>query len=108
MSTRCYTLSYLYSKDESQNFVAQLRDSSDVTSMIKQQAIRQNYSILHDKGLSPVGGIPATDLYAMAHTTGAYAPMSGLISGISMQPCVSCTGQFPFNLTKVSVSLIRY
>lgn len=104
----CYTLSQLYTKDESQNFVGQLRDSSDVTSMIRQQAIRQNYRTLADKGISPVGGIPANDLYDMAHTTAAYAPMSSMISGVSMQPCVSCTGQLPFNMLKVSVSLIRY
>jgi hypothetical protein len=108
MSTGCYSLSYLYSKNESQNFVAQLRDSSDVTSMLRQQAIRQKYRTLHDKNTSPVGGIPVTDLYAMAHTTGAYAPMSSMISGISMAPCVTCSGQFPFNMTKVSTSLIRY
>lgn len=104
----CYTLSQLYSKDESQNFVAQLRDSSDVTKMIKQQAVRMNYVNLHDKASSPVGGIPSEDLYNLAHTTGAYAPMSSMMSGISMQPCVSCTGQFPFNLVKVSLSMVRY
>jgi len=108
MSTGCYSLSYLYTKDETQNFVAQLRDSSDVTTMLRQQAILQNYRTLHDKNSSPVGGIPATDLYAMAHTTGAYAPMSSMMSGISMAPCVTCSGQFPFNMVRVSSNLIRY
>jgi len=104
----CYTLSALYVKDESQNFVAQLRDSSDVTSMIRQQGVRGNYRNLRDNRTSPVGGIPANDLYDMAHTTAAYAPMSSMVSGISMQPCVSCTGQLPFNMLKVSTGLIRY
>lgn len=103
----CYTLSQLYRKDESQNFVAQLRDSSDVTTMLRQQGVRQNYRTLMDKGMSPVGSIPTNDLYDLAHTTGAYAPMSSMMSGISMQPCVSCTGQLPFNMAKVSANLIR-
>ena len=98
----------VYSKDSNSNFLGQLRDSSDVTSMIKQQSIRNNYQILHAKSASPVGGIPASDLYSMAHTTAAYAPMQSLLSGISMQPCVTCDGQVPFNMQKVSISLIRY
>lgn len=105
----CYTLSALFTKDETQNFVAQLRDSSDVTTMLKQQAIRQNYAVLKDKRGLPVGGIPTSDLYDMAHTTGKYAPASSMVSGVSMPACVPCnTGGFPFNMLKVSVSLIRY
>jgi hypothetical protein len=98
----------MYSRDSNTTFLGQLRDSSDVTTMIKQQSIRNNYQILHAKSASPVGGIPSADLYDMAHTTAAYAPMQSLLSGVSMQPCVACVGQLPFNMQKVSLSLIRY
>jgi hypothetical protein len=97
-----------YNKDESQNFIAQLRDSSDLTTMLRQNAIRQNYRVLNQKGFTPVGGIPANDLYDMAHTTGVYGPAMSIMNSGSMQPCVTCSGQFPFNLLQVSVSLIRY
>lgn len=95
------------SKDSNATFVAGMRDSSDMTTFRRQNAIRNNYRILHDKGQSPLGGISSTDFQAIAHTTAAFAPANTIISGLSYQPCVSCTGQIPFNKLRVP-GLVRY
>jgi hypothetical protein len=95
-------------KDSNATFVNRLRDSSDVTSYLRQQGVRNNYQILQTKSQTIVGGIPANDLYDMAHLTGKTGPYTGLISGVSIttSACVTCTGQLPFNLGK-SASLVR-
>jgi hypothetical protein len=87
-------------KDSNATFVNRLRDSSDVTSYLRQQGVRNNYQVLQTKGQTVVGGIPANDLYDMAHLTGKTGPYTALISGVSItaSACVTCTGQFPFNL----------
>lgn len=95
-------------KDTRATFVNTLRDSSDVTTLLRQQGVRNHYRTLQSKGLTLPGGIPANDLYDMAHLTGKTGPASSLISGVSIsqQVCVCCTYQFPFNLRRAA-SLVR-
>jgi hypothetical protein len=95
-------------KDTRATLVNALRDSSDVTTLLRQQGVRNHYRTLQAKGLTLPGAIPANDLYDMAHLTGKTGPASSLISGVSIsqQACVCCTYQFPFNLGR-SASLVR-
>jgi hypothetical protein len=94
-------------KDSNANFLNRIRDASDVTTMIRQQALRKSYQLLHDKGLAKQGGIPHSDLYSMAHTVGSYAPMNSLQTNVSFSSCVPCRG-IPFSPLTVSISFVRY
>lgn len=95
-------------KDTNATFVNGLRDSSDITTLLRQQGVRNHYRTLQAKGQIPVGGIPANDIYDMANLTGKTGPYTSLISGVSIasSACVTCTGQLPFNLGR-SASLVR-
>jgi hypothetical protein len=87
-------------KDTNATFVNRLRDSSDVTTYLRQQGVRNHYRTLQAKSQTFQGGIPANDLYDMANLTGKTGPYTSLISGVSIttSACVTCTGELPFNL----------
>lgn len=101
-------------KDTGANFVEQIRDASDVTRMKRQQGVKRNYqntSRQFGKNIAPIGGISHSDLLDMAHTTMAIGPSNALTSQAGyMGVCTPCgvTATPPFNVTKVSLSLIRY
>jgi hypothetical protein len=101
-------------KDTTPNFVNRIRDSSDYTTMLRQQGTKRNYQILSStqKGYQPIGGIPHTDLVDMAHTTQAYGPFNPLERGVgyTVPPCSPCgaSSSTPYSPLKVSLSLIRY
>ena len=94
-------------KDSNANFLNRIRDASDVTTMVRQQAIRRSYQLLRNNGSPVQGGIPHSDLYDMAHTVGSYAPMNSLQTNVSFTSCVPCSG-IPFSPLKVSLSFVRY
>jgi hypothetical protein len=104
MST--YTIASASYKDSNANFLDQIRDASDVTRMMRQQGLKQNYQILRDKGTPVQGGIPQSHLVDMAHTVGSFAPMNSLMN-ISFSECATCSG-IPFSQLKVSLSFVRY
>lgn len=101
-----YTIASASYKDSNANFLNRIRDASDVTTMIRQQGLKRNYQVLHDKGLSPQGGIPQSHLVDMAHTVGSFAPMNSLMN-LSFSECATCAG-IPYSQMKVSVSFVRY
>ena len=96
-------------KNNNATFVNQIRDASDVTSMMKQIGLTRNYELLRARGLAVQGGIPQSDLLAMAHTVGAYAPMNSTMD-VSFSECSTCPGgnTIPFSALTVSLSFIRY
>ena len=94
-------------KDSNANFLNRIRDASDVTTMLRQQALRNNYQLLRNRGTPVQGGIPHSDLYDMAHTMGSYAPMNSLQTNVSFSSCVPCAG-IPFSPLRVSLSFVRY
>lgn len=101
-----YTIASASYKDSNANFLNRIRDASDVTTMIRQQGLRRSYRVLHDKGLSPQGGIPQSHLVDMAHTVGSFAPMNSLMN-LSFSECATCAG-IPYSQMKVSLSFVRY
>ena len=108
------SIAYGIGKDSNANFVNQLRDSSDVTRMLRQRGVKRNYQVLSSTGknFQPIGGISHTALYDMAHTTQLVGPSNALMTahGYMTPQCSACgTGSYtPFNTLQVSVSLIRY
>lgn len=112
MST-CSTV-YGKGKDTNANFVEQLRNSSDVTAMIKRRGIKRNYqvdSLSLGKNLVPLGGIPHSDLLALGHTVMTVGPSNALTPSAGyMLPCSPCgtTNTPPFSTLQASLSLIRY
>ena len=108
------SIAYGVGKDTSANFVTQLRDSSDVTRMKRQQGVKRNYQVLSSTGKNqqPVGGISHTDFLDMAHTTQAIGPSNALLpaQGYIVPACVTCStlSLAPFSPLYVSRSLIRY
>jgi hypothetical protein len=96
-------------KNNNATFVNQIRDASDVTNMMKQIGLTRNYELLRARGLAVQGGIPQSDLLAMAHTVGAYAPMNSTMD-VSFSECSTCPGgnTIPFSTLTVSLSFIRY
>ena len=109
------SIAYGIGKDTSANFVTQLRDSSDVTRMKRQQGVKRNYQNLSSTGKNelPVGGISHTHLLDMAHTTQAIGPSNALLPahGYIVPACVTCSTTLslaPFSPLYVSRSLIRY
>lgn len=101
-----YTIASASYKDSNANFLNRIRDASDVTTMIRQQGLRRSYRVLHDKGLSPQGGILQSHLVDMAHTVGSFAPMNSLMN-LSFSECATCAG-IPYSQMKVSLSFVRY
>jgi len=96
-------------KNSNATYVNQIRDASDVTSMIRQRGLTRSYQLLRNRGLAVQGGIPQTDLISMAHTVGSYAPMNSTMN-VSFAECATCAGgnSIPFSTLKVSLSFIRY
>jgi hypothetical protein len=101
-----YTIASASYKDSNANFLDRIRDASDVTRMIRQQGLKQNYQILRDKGVPFQGGIPQSHLVDMAHTVGSFAPMNSLMN-VSYSECATCAG-IPYSQLKVSLSFVRY
>lgn len=106
MSSPIYTIASASYKDSNANFLNRIRDASDVTAMVRQQGLRRNYQLLHDKGLAVQGGIPQSHLVSMAHTVGSFAPANSLMN-LSFSECIPCQG-IPFSTLAVSVSFVRY
>jgi hypothetical protein len=101
-----YTIASASYKDSNANFLDRIRDASDVTRMMRQQGLKQNYQILRDKGAAFQGGIPQSHLVDMAHTVGSFAPMNSLMN-VSYSECATCAG-IPYSQLKVSLSFVRY
>ena len=78
-------------KDSNAQYATRIYSSSDVTRMIRDQSIRNNYVQLNAKNLSVAGGVSHEDLYAISHTVGSYAAASSLTSA-SYGQCVPCPG----------------
>ena len=109
MSQDLYTVPSASYKNSNATFTNQIRDASDVTTMIRQRGLTRNYQMLRDRGLAVQGGISQSDLLSMAHTVGAYAPMNST-TDVSFAECASCSGgnSIPFSTLLVSLSFIRY
>jgi hypothetical protein len=109
MSQELYSVPSASYKNSNATFTNQIRDASDVTAMIRQRGITRSYQLLRNKGLAVQGGIPQTDLIAMAHTVGAYAPANSTMD-VSFSECATCPGgnTIPFSMLTVSLSFIRY
>ena len=101
-----YTIASASYKDSNANFLNRIRDASDVTTMLRQQGLKQNYQILRNKGTPVQGGIPQSHLVDMAHTVGSFAPMNSLMN-VSYSECATCAG-IPYSQVKVSLSFVRY
>lgn len=78
------------SKDINAQFSTRIYSSSDVTRMIRNNGIRNNYLERAAKGDILRGGAPHSDLYAIAHTAGSYAAASSLTT-VSYSSCIPCT-----------------
>ena len=108
------SIAYGTGKDTSATFVEQLRNSSDVTAMLKRRGIKRTYQVESaslGKNLVPIGGIPQSDLLALGHTVMAVGPAKAITSGAGyMLPCSPCgsTNTPPFSTLNASLSLIRY
>lgn len=83
------------SKDSNAQFSTRIYSSSDVTRMIRNNGVRNNYLELTAKGETLRGGAPHADLYAIAHTAGTYAAASSLTT-VSYSSCIPCSsgGEF--------------
>jgi len=101
-------------KDTGANFVAQFRNASDVTRMLRIQGTKRNYqvdSLQYGKNLVPIGGIPQSDLIALGHSVMAVGPSNALVSQAGyMAPCSPCVGNSTpaYSTLQASLSLIRY
>jgi hypothetical protein len=102
-------------KDTGANFVAQFRNASDITRMLRIQGTKRNYqvdSVQYGKGLNPIGGIPQSDLIALGHSVMAVGPSNVLVSqaGYIIPTCTPCgsTNFPPYSTLQASLSLIRY
>jgi hypothetical protein len=101
-------------KDTTPNFVNRISDSSEYTTMLRQQGAKRNYQNLSStqKNYNPIGGIPHSDLLDMAHMTQSYGPSNVLIAGrgYTTPQCAPCgaSSYTPFSTLRVSLSLIRY
>jgi len=108
------SIAYGKGKDISANFVAQFRNASDVTAMIKRQGIKRNYQVDSaslGKNLVPLGGIPQSDLIALGHSVMSVGPSNALTPAAGyMLPCSPCgaTNTPPFSPLQASLGLIRY
>jgi hypothetical protein len=91
-------------KDSNAQYSTRMYSSSDVTRMVRDQSIRNNYVQLNAKRLSVPGGVSHEDLYAISHTVGSYAAASSLTSA-SYGQCTPCAG-IPFQPT-AAVRIIR-
>jgi hypothetical protein len=78
-------------KDSNAQYSTRIYSSSDVTRMIRDQSIRNNYVQLNAKNFTVPGGVSHEDLYAISHTVGSYAAASSLTS-TSYGQCVGCPG----------------
>ena len=85
-------------KDSNAQYATRIYSSSDVTRMIRDQSIRNNYVQLNTKNLAIPGGVSHKDLYAISHTVGSYAAASSLTSA-SYGQCAACPG-IPFQPTE--------
>jgi hypothetical protein len=83
------------SKDSNAQFSTRIYSSSDVTRMIRNNGVRNNYLELAAKGETFRGGAPHADLYAIAQTVGSFAPASSLTT-VSYNSCVPCNNDVPF------------
>jgi pyrimidine deaminase RibD-like protein len=83
------------SKDSNAQFSTRIYSSSDVTRMIRNNGVRNNYLELTAKGETPRGGAPHADFYAIAHTVGSFAAASSLTT-VSYNSCVPCNNDVPF------------
>jgi hypothetical protein len=81
-------------KDSNVQYSTRIYSSSDVTRMIRDQSIRNNYVQLNAKNLTVRGGVSHEDLYAVSHTVGSYAAASSLTTA-SYGQCSPCPG-IPF------------
>jgi hypothetical protein len=81
-------------KDSNAQYVTRIFSSSDITRMIRDQSIRNNYVQLNAKNSPVPGGVSHKDLYAVSHTVGSYAAASSLTSA-SYGQCAPCPG-IPF------------
>jgi hypothetical protein len=107
-------IAYGTGKDSNANFVEQLRNASDVTAMIRRRGIKRNYTVGSTslgKNIDPIGGIPQSDLLALAHTVMSTGPSNALTPragySIACSPCVNLS-YAPFSTLQASLSLIRY
>jgi len=83
------------SKDSNAQFSTRIYSSSDVTRMIRNNGVRNNYLERAAKGDILLGGAPHADLYAIAHTVGSFAAASSLTT-VSYSSCVPCNNGVPF------------
>ena len=93
MSSCAYTLA---DKDSNAQYATRIFSASDVTRMIRNQNIRNNYTQLNAKNARVQGGISHRDMYAIAHTAGSYSTAAALTSA-SYAQCTPCRG-VPFQL----------
>jgi hypothetical protein len=69
----------------------QIRDASDVTKFKKMRAIQQNYTQLKAKNEVPDGGIPQTDLMALARYYATYIVNDSRMPTVTVQTaCPEC------------------
>ena len=83
-------------KDKNSQYTTRIYSCSDMTRMIRDQSIRNNYVQLNAKKQSVLGGVSHEDLYAISHTVGTYSPASSMTS-VSYGQCAPCAG-VPFQL----------
>ena len=108
------SIAYGLGKDSNANFIEQLRDASDVTAMLRRRGLKQNYTVgsaTLGKNIDPIGGIPQSDLLALAHTSMSVGPSNALTSRAGyMGACTPCVNlsYAPFSTLRASLSLIRY
>lgn len=81
----------------------QLRDASDVTTLKKQRAIQRNYEQLQDKNQLPIGGIPHSDLMAVARYGATYIPTDSLIPTVLGQntSCALCPNSVSYETSEI-------
>ena len=85
-------------KDSDAQYTTRIYSSSDVTRMIRDQGIRNNYVQLNAKKSTVAGAVSHEDLYAISHTVGSYSAASSLTTA-SYGQCVKCPG-IPFQPTE--------
>ena len=64
--------------------IVRLRDASDVTTRKRQEGTSKRYNELYYENRLPVGGIPASDMYDLAHVSAQYQDESSA--------CLPCLG----------------
>jgi hypothetical protein len=70
----------------------QIRDASDVTAFKKMRAIQQNYVQLKAKQQLPLGGIPQSDMMALARRNATYIVNDSRLATVTAQAgCPECT-----------------